>query len=263
MMDQKSGKFLMVDDLDLTPSTAESTPTPSRAVAQWNLPLLAENEAVDVKLATPWGEERGTINIMVEKIKPNGKLFAYTTYGRDPHLPDQLINVGDLAIVKGVKFSIRRFNDRGVLGLKMLNATEVALLPTLKPQEPLLPGVSASLHPASFEPAPSKVHPLFPPSGPTESQIKRRERKARARAARAELREQNFLLAKMDKTKELTKSQRRERGAQIAAERKRKKKLAPMLAAQEQARLRLEKEKGRRVVEAPSAVVSVVVAGVA
>lgn len=276
MMDQQSGKFIRVDDLDLAPSA----PTPSRPVAQWNLPILAEGEIVSIVTAWPWGEPRSEIVVSVDKIKPNGKLFAHGDYETK-----EMIGVGDVAIVKGVKFSVRRVNDEGQIGLKMLNATEVALLPTLKPEEPAADAPSASLHPASFEPAPAATlenpskfvdeHPLFGAVGLTESQIRRREQKAMRLQSIQERREKNRIAADSEQKSrpayakpapgELSnKKASQARGAELAARRKRDRRLAPMLAAQEQARLRLEKEKARRkVADVPSAVVSVVVAGVA
>lgn len=253
MMDQQSGKFLVVNDADL--DTSVSAPSsPARVKSTKVLPTLAEGEGVDFD---------GIVAVVV-KIKANGKLFLSTAPAGA-----WKFRVGAAVDIKGVKFRVVRVNERGQIGLRMMNAIEVASY-VEKPATVTLVD-KASLHPASFE-EPVSVIITNPSSNKkgfevsTDAQIKRREQKERRLQGLAEQREKNRSINEREREASknvavpgMSKNKISQQfGADLAAKRKRARKLAPMLAAQEAARKRLESEKRGKT---PAAVVNLVVAG--
>lgn len=196
MMDQQRGKFIPVDAAAKTenPEVAIATEIQHPAVAvasraQWNLPTLAEREVVDIVIESGTSLCLGRISVVVEKIKQNGKLFVQADAGLD-----EAISVGDIFVIKGVKFSVRRVNGVGQIGLKMLNAGQVTALSLPKPPPPTPVECSLENHSIFVDDA-DLPHPLFDQEGPTISQVRRREQKSRRDQALIELREKNKLEA--------------------------------------------------------------------
>jgi len=251
MMDQQRGKFIVVNDADLDMSASVPS-SPAREKSTKALPTLAEGEGVNFD---------GIVAVVV-KIKANGKLFLSTA-------PAGVwkFRVGAAADIKGVKFRVVRVNERGQIGLRMMNAIEVAAwelnpkpfaaVVVVEPTAPE-PKVECTLTNLSLSKKGFSVS--------TDAQIKRQEQKERRLQGLAEKREKNRAIN--EREREVSKNAAvpglsnkklsQQFGADLAAKRKRARKLEPMLAAQEEARKKAESEKRSRT---PAAVISLVVTG--
>lgn len=267
MMNQETGRFerprldtseldkMTVGDADI--DTAFAPTAAARPVRTRVLPTLAEGEPVIAGIEHGNFPVLGDIEIIVEKIKLNGKLFVFAP------VDVKKVSVGNILSIKGVKFSVRRVNALGQIGLRMLTTAEIVALESLPKPMTLAEQDAAlkargipSIHPASFEEPKNTPHPLYTPTGPTKSQVARAERRERRleeiaiRRAKNKQESEYARDARGEKAAEdgplLTKAERREQGALKAAERNRRKKLEPMLKAQAAARARAEADRASR-----------------
>ncbi len=273
MMDQEKGRFRPVSpervaEMQQELDTLAASAPPDRPARTRVLPVLAENERVNLEI----GGSVGTIEVQIDKIKQNGKLFVHQTLLTVPGLAGTPL--GYVIEIKGVLFRLRRVNAQGVAGLRMMASIERSLWETAGKPQPGWPVITVTTVDLSAFKEPKVECTLENPSKrayhvSTDAQLRRAEQKERRIQALAEKREKNRAIGEREREASknaavpgLSKKQIDQKfGAELAAKRKRARKLAPMLAAQEAARQKAEAEKGKRKEATPAAVVSLVVAG--
>jgi|CXWL01.1.fsa_nt_gi hypothetical protein len=241
MMDPEKGRFRPVSaekvsemqkELDVLAAQA----TPDRPVRTRVLPVLADNEDINLEV----GGYLGQVPVTIRKIKPNGKLFVWTA-----HVEALLcVPVGFVVEIKGVKFRLRRSNLKGDAGLRMMTSVEVALWEQAgKPQPELLVPLKDVVDVTEVE-NPGVVIPklrveciLENPSNraypvSTDAQLRRAEQKERRVQALAERRAKNKERAERDHAtlpayaKDPQSKAERQRYTQQAIEARRKRKAA-------------------------------------
>lgn len=259
------GKLLVVDDLevDQTPPPLFSSSDSPAAPSSRRLPELGVGELTDLCVERVNGSM--ACSIVVEKIKANGKLFVNGLLGGS-------VEVGDVTQIKGVKFIVRRANSKGQIGLRMMTTVEIAEREARAETVARIEGAPEDAHLTQkrreiFDPTRVTVSEptldVYPvpevfsdhkPSG-TSAQLVRRSnqyrrleelaiRRAKNRQESEQAREskgqrsEDLTGAVSDGVSgvpldcSLTKAERRERGARLAAERLESKRLKPILRAQ-------------------------------
>lgn len=208
MMDPEKGRFRpvsaeKVSEMQKELDTLAAQATPDRPVRTRVLPVLAENEEINLEV----GGYLGQVPVTIRKIKPNGKLFVWT-----PHVEAlSCVPVGFVIEIKGVKFRLARTNVKGDAGLRMMTSVEVALWEQAgKPQPLLLVRLSDEVT-ITEVPNPGIVTPelkvecvLENPSNraypvSTDAQLRRAEQKERRLQALSERREKNRERAERDR----------------------------------------------------------------
>jgi hypothetical protein len=263
-MDQNTGRFVspepkkqaLLDQLD----SLEKAGAPV-VFGRPPLPELGPDEIADAVVVSGPESSSCVFSIVVEKIKASGKLFV-----RGPLDSLGIVGVNDVVSIKGVKFLVRRVNDRGQIGLRMLTTAEIAELEARAAAHVASPGLPAPDWKAeqagreALEPtrvmgdfAPEKLATRSP------SQIARAERRER-RIEELELRrKRNRTLSENGSralfssrsengvvTTQTGKEVSKEFGARCAAERAERKRLRPILRAQEKQRQKAEAEEQSR-----------------